>query len=326
MSRMSNYPNGFKTGITIRGIPLAVTHPGKVFFANSTSVLAATDDGVAGADVVSAGTYQRPFATIDYAIGQCTASRGDVIFVMPGHTETISAASGIDQDVIGVAVIGLGYGSLRPTINYTDTASTWTMAAASCVMHNILHTGGVDAVVSPIVVSAADCVISSCEVRDVTDQMTDGILTTADADRILITDHFHNGAAAAGGDAAIALIGMDNPVIQNFKLIGNFAVGAIDMRTTAVVDHDISDGYIWTKNAADIAIIDTITASTGKIGPNINIMLTDNAANITTAITAATAQFFGGGQTAGLNGASLLVCNLAGESAMTLNVTQSTDA
>ena len=326
MSNMPNYPNGFKNGLTVRGLPLAITHPGKIFFVNSTSVLAATDDGVAGADSPASGTYQRTFATIDYAFSQCTASRGDVIFVMPGHTETISAASGIDQDVAGTAVIGLGHGSLRPTINYTDTASTWTMAAADCVMSNILHTGGVDAVVSPIVVSAADCVIDNIEIKDVTGQMVDGILTTAGADRILITNHFHNGAAAAGGAAAIALIGMDNPVIKNFKIIGNFSVGGIDMRTTAVVDHDISDGYIWTKNAADICIVDTITASTGKIGPNINMMLTDNAANITTAITAATGQFFGGGQTAGLNGASLLVCNLAGESAMTLNVPQSTDA
>jgi hypothetical protein len=320
---ISNFPNGFAAGVTIRGIPITQLHPGKVYFVNSSSVLA--PGGIAGADLGN-GTYTQPFATIDYAIGRCQASAGDIIMVMPGHTETISAASGIDQDVAGVAVIGLGSGSLRPTINYTDTASTWTMAAANCSMMNILHTGGIDAVVSPIVVSAADCSIVQCELRDVTGQMVDGILTTADADRIYIGDHFHNGAAAAGGAAAIALIGMDNPVIENFKIIGNFSVGGIDMRTTAVVDHDIHDGYIWTKNATDVCIVDTITASTGKVGPNISMMLTDNAANITTAITAATAQFFGGGQTAGLNGASLLVCNLAGESAMTLNVTQSTDA
>ena len=35
----------------------------------------------------------RPFATIDYAVGQCTASQGDIIYVMPGHAETVSAAS-----------------------------------------------------------------------------------------------------------------------------------------------------------------------------------------------------------------------------------------
>jgi hypothetical protein len=155
--------------------------------------------------------------------------------------------------------------------------------------------------------------------------MTDGVLTTADADRLQIYDHFHNGAAAAGTNAAIALIGMDNPVIQNFKIIGNFAVGGIDCRTTAVVDLDIGNGYIWNKNSADIGIVDTITASTGRIGPNIHVMVTDNAANITEALTGATFQYFGSGQTAGLGGNSNLVCNLAGEAAVTHNAVLSTD-
>lgn len=38
-----------------------------------------------------------PFATIDYAVGQATASNGDVIYVMPYHAETVSAAGGAAQ-------------------------------------------------------------------------------------------------------------------------------------------------------------------------------------------------------------------------------------
>lgn len=319
---MSNYPNGFNS-VTIRGVPLTQLHPGKVFWVNGSSVL--PDKGVGGSNN-NDGTYLRPFATVDYAIGRCTASRGDIIAVMPGHTETVAAASGVDLDVAGVAIVGLGTGSLRPTFNYTATASTMTIAAANCTLYNTLHTGGIDAVVSPIVVSAADCTLDNNELRDVTGQMTDGILTTADADRLSITNHIHHGAAAAGGAAAIALVGMDNPYISDFKLIGNFSVGAIDVRTTAAVDVYIKDGYIWNKNAADIGIVDTITASTGKIGPNIHVMVADNAANITEALTGATFHYFGSGNTAGLNGASNLVCNLAGEAAMTHNAVQSTDA
>ena len=118
----SNYPNGIKD-LVLRGTPITQLHPGVVYFVNSTSVFA--KGGIAGSNN-NPGTYQRPYATIDYAIGQCVANRGDIIVVMPGHTETISAAAGVAQDVAGVAVIGLGDGSLRPTINYTATASTWT--------------------------------------------------------------------------------------------------------------------------------------------------------------------------------------------------------
>lgn len=311
---MSNYPNGFANGVTIRGVPVQVAHPGEVFFVNNSSVLA--KGGIAGSDG-NDGSYKRPFSTIDYAIGKCAANRGDIIFVMPGHAETISAAAGIALDVAGVAIIGLGMGSLRPTLNFTATASTLTMSAANCSLKNLLLTGGIDAVVSMIVVSAADCTIENCELKDVTGQMTNGILTTAGANRLKILDHVHNGATAAGTDAAIAIVGGDRIEITASVIDGNFAVGGIDVRTTATTNlyvHDV--GRFYTRNAADIFLVDTITASTGQIGPNINIQLTDNAANITEAITGATFVVMD----------PVYVVNLAGEKAMLINWTASTDA
>lgn len=310
----SNYANGFPQGVTIRGVPLTMAHPGKVFWVNNSGVLA--EGGVGGSNG-NPGTYQKPFASIDYAVGRCTASRGDIIAVMPGHVETVTAAAGLDLDVAGIAVIGLGAGSLRATINFTTaTTADMDVDAANITLYNILFTGGVDALVAPIDVNAADCSIINCEWRDVTGQATDVILADANADRLYIDGYFHNGAAAAGGASAIALTGMDNPVIKNFKIVGNFTVGGIDIRTTAAVDVDISRGYIWTKNSADIAIVDTITGSTGRIGPDIQIMLTDNAANITASVTGATFHLFD----------PVYVCNLVNEKAMLINWTASTHA
>jgi len=309
----SNYPNGIQD-LVLRGAPITQLHPGKVFFVNGSSVLAS--GGTAGSNG-NPGTYQRPFATIDYAIGRCTAGRGDIVAVMPGHTETVSAASGIALDVAGVAVIGLGSGSLRPTINYTATAATLTMSAANCKLINILHTGGIDAVVSPIVVSAADCMIISNELRDVTGQMTDGILTTAGATRLKILNHVHSGDSAAGTNTAIAIVGGSGIEITIDKMDGNFAIGGISVRTTATTDlfvHDVQ--YFRTRNAADIFLIDTITGSTGQIGPNINLRLQDNAANITESITGATFVVID----------PVYVVNLAGEKGMLINWTASTDA
>ena len=314
MTRMSNFPNGFASGISIRGVPLVQTHPGKAFWVgNSASLL----PGEKGASNGNNGGFLAPFASIDAAVGACAANRGDIIFVRPNHTETVTAAAGLDLDVAGIAVIGLGSGANRPTVNFTTaTTADMDVDAANITVVNLLFTGGIDALAGPIDVNAADFKLIDCEYRDVTGQATDVIIADANADRLLIDGYFHNGAAAAGGSAAIALIGMDNPVIRNFRIIGNFSTAAIDMRTTAVVDHEIHDGYIWTKNAADICIKDTITASTGRIGPNLNLMLTDNAANITEAITAATAHLFD----------PIYVCNLAGEKAMLTNITASTDA
>lgn len=311
---ISNYPNGFANGITIRGVPLQVAHPGKVFWVNNSGVL--PQGGIAGSNG-NDGTYLKPFSTIDYAVGKCTASRGDIIMVMPGHVETVTAAAGLDVDVAGIAIVGLGHGALRAKINFTTaTTADMDIDAANVTLVNLLFTGGIDALAGPIDINASDCTIINCEYRDVTGQATDVIIADANADRLYIDGYFHNGAAAAGGASAIALIGMDNPLIRNFRIVGNFSVGAIDCRTTAVVDLNIYDGYIWTKNAADICIVDTVTGSTGKIGPDLNFMLTDNAANITEAVTGATFHLFD----------PVYVCNLVNEKAMLINWTASTDA
>jgi hypothetical protein len=311
----SNYPNGFNNGVTIRGMPLTMSYPGNVYWVDGSSTTPVR--GAVGGQDGNPGTFTQPFATIDYAIGKCAANRGDIIMVKPGHTETVSAAGGITLDVAGVAIVGLGLGSLRPTINFTATDSTFLMSAANCLIHNLLFAGEIDAVVSPIVVSAADNIINRCELRDVTGQMTDGILTTAGATRLQILNHVHNGAAAAGTNAAIAIVGGSGIEITIDRMDGNFAVGGIDVRTTATTDlfiHDVK--YFRTRNAADIFLVDTITASTGQIGPDINLRLNDNAANITEAITGATFVVID----------PVYVVNLAGEKGLLINWTASTDA
>jgi len=261
------------------------------------------------------GTKDEPFATLDYAVGKCTANNGDVIYVKPGHAENLGADSAVDIDVAGVRVIGLGWGASRPTFTATAAAGDFKLAAASVVIENLLFLGGIDATTGIVEVSGADCQILNCEYRDVTGQATDMILTVDGADRLLIDGLKVVGAAAAGANSAIALDGSDDAEIRNFDIYGNFAVGAIDLRTTASARVNIHDGNIWTANAADIGIVDTITASTGWIGPNLNIMVADNAANITEAVTGATFQLVD----------PVYVCNLAGEKALLINWTASVD-
>lgn len=262
----------------------------------------------------------KALSTIDAAIGKCTASRGDVIVVAPGHVETVTAAGGLALDVAGVSIIGIGSGSLRPQVNFTTAVgASMLVTAANCTVMNFLFTGGVDALTNPIHLQAADFKLYGCETRDVTGQATDFIVTTDAADRLHICDWKHLGAAAAGADTALSIVGCDDVVVENFDIYGNFAVAAIEQVTTAGNRHRYGGGtkqcYIWTENAADVAI--TLKAdTTGHIGPNINVMLQDNAANITEALVGAAAQFF----------LPLNICNLVGEVAMATNITASTDA
>lgn len=305
----------FPNGLSSFGMPLIGSGPvlttGHVWFVSS----------VTGIDANGRGTDpSRPFATIDFAVGQCTASNGDVIFVLPGHVETISAAGSLSIDVAGVTIIGIGSGAVRPTLNFTTaTTATVTISAAGCQLCNFVLTAAIDAIASMIVVSAADVVLKDLIFRDTaaTYQTVLCVLTTAAANRLLINGIRHEGDTAnAGSTSAIALVGGDSIEICNFWLEADYTGAAIDVKTTATTRLNIHDGFIRTYNSNDLCIKDTITGSTGKVGPNLNLMLKDNAANITEACTGATFIYF----------QPINVVNLAGESSMQTNITASTDA
>lgn len=305
----TNFPMGFLNGLTVRNMPLLSAYPGKVFWVDSVN-------GSNG----NKGNFERPFASIDYAVGMCTANRGDIIMVKPGHTETVTAAGGLDLDVAGIAVIGLGSGSLRPTINFTTAVGAdMDVDAANITVMNLLFTGGIDALTGPIDVNAADFSMINCETRDVTGQATDFIVTDANASRFTISGWKHLGAAAAGADTAISIVGGDDWVIENFDIYGNFAVAAIENVTTAANRVRIGGGprpnYIWTENAADCCIT-MVAASTGYIGPNLFLMLQDNAANFAGATVGAAMQFM----------KPIQIVNLAGESSADTTITASTNA
>lgn len=149
----SHFQNGFSNGVTIRGLPLQQVQPGKVWFVgNSTTVV---EGGIGGSNG-NKGTYQQPFNTLDYAIGRCTAGRGDVIFVLPGHAETISSATALNLDVAGVAIIGLGVGTSRPTFTL-DTATTTTIpvSAANITISNCVFTANFADIVSVFTLTTA---------------------------------------------------------------------------------------------------------------------------------------------------------------------------
>ena len=142
---MTNFPSGFAAGLSLRGLPLLQTQPGNVFWVDNSPTLSGGQSHnpnrtVAGSDS-NPGTYQRPFASLYYAISQCQQGNGDIIFVKPGHQEIVNGAATTVQvkdptqtfivgngtkiafDVNGVAIIGLGYGAMRPTLYFTTAAT-----------------------------------------------------------------------------------------------------------------------------------------------------------------------------------------------------------
>jgi len=297
--------------------PLPVAPSAKIFFVLATSN--ARHGDLQTEFPVDKDGVPRVYGTINAAVGACVASRGDVIYVLPGHVETVTAAGGLTIDKAGVSIIGFGRGDLRPQVNFTTAVGAdMNVDAANVWIENIRFTGGIDALTGPIDVNAANLTLKNIETADVTGQATDFIVTDANASGLTIDGWVHKGAVAAGADTAISIVGGDKISIDNFDIDGNFAVACIENVTTAVTNLNVgarSTGNLArTRNAADV-IFTAVATTTGFVN-NIFSRLQDNAANITEALVGADMQF-------GLN---LPIVNADGELAIQWNGAASTDA
>lgn len=208
---ISSFPNGFANGLSVRGMPINIAYPGKVFFLNNSSVLA--PNGVGGSDS-NLGTYKAPFSTLSGALSACTANRGDIIMVMPGHAESIVTSSTLTVSKAGVAIVGLGVGALRPTFTYiTNTTATINVTAANVSFINCLFVANLAAVVAAFTTTTAKgFVLSDCEFRDSASNLNfklivDTNTTSNDTDGLTIEKCKFNGLGATSGSALVQMDG-----------------------------------------------------------------------------------------------------------------------
>ena len=188
--------------------------------------------GVDGAGYGS--SPDKPFATVDYAIGKCTASKGDIIYVLPGHAETFAATNGFDVDLAGIAIIGLGWGAQRPTFLLDDTDAQINIGAASVRIENLRFVAGISAVVAAVQVEGVtDAMFKDCEWNwggTTGDDMIIGLELEAGAHRCIVENcRFLAEPAVAGAAAAINITGKcDNVVIRNNEFMGDYSTACVN--------------------------------------------------------------------------------------------------
>ncbi|MCP4524296.1 MAG: hypothetical protein GY833_00085, partial [Aestuariibacter sp.] len=151
---------------------------------------------------------ESPLATWDYADN--LASDDDLIYLMENHVETVASAGAISL-ASGARTIGLGQGTNRPTFTFSATASTITVTAANTEFTNIILVPSIDSVVSPIVVSAANCSLKF-EVQDASAsiEFVRAVLTTAAADNLTLDIVYRGFVAGNACVNAVRLVGGDN--------------------------------------------------------------------------------------------------------------------
>jgi len=222
---------------------------GAIFFVDSGASNSA--DGNVGRDP------SKPMATIDAAIGRCTANNGDMIVVMPGHDENPTAS--ITMDVAGVWIYGLGWGASRPTVTYGATAATTSITAASCRISNIIFDLGTVAatVTDCFSITGADCIVEDCEILPhATSQFTNFMTTTAAAVRLTLRGNRFRGLGAASGTTGLTLVGCDDLHMVGNEVSGFFTTGGIAQITTAASRVTIKDNVLanYSSTAGDYTI------------------------------------------------------------------------
>lgn len=258
-SQMSVYPGGFNNGISVRGVPIAQTHPGRAFWVsnNTTGLLAGQRGGSDG----NRGTFDSPFATLSYAVTQCVANRGDIIFIKPGHAETIIAAGTIALSIAGVAIVGLGVGSSRPTFTYT-TANTAaiTVSAANISIQNCVFTANFLSIAAAFTVSTAkNFTVQNCLFND-TDGThnflncvkSTGAANTADGLTITDSQWFGTGTTSVNSMALIADANINVTLLRNRCVLERIADAPILLTVTtgASKNIEIGDNVVISKQTA----------------------------------------------------------------------------
>ncbi len=193
---ISNYPKGFANGLNVRGMPILNSYGGDIYWVDS-------GDGSDG----NKGTFDRPFATIDYAIGQCTGSNGDIIMVKPGHSET-SLSSSIEADVAGVSIVGLGNGDNRPVLGGIATDEVIDITADDVAIKNIRFsalTSGTQAGSRKITIDSDSAVVEGCEFQCGASDDNAVYVTYQGDNSVIFNNAFE--VSADGPDTAIYLEG-----------------------------------------------------------------------------------------------------------------------
>ena len=147
---------------------------------------------------------------------------GMTINLLPGHTESITGSTNISTlaggtSATGLNIVGLGYGALRATFNWTAAASALLQNVAGCWFRNCVFNFSSTAatvVTAAMTVSAADCGLDAVEIKPATSATQ---LTTT-------------GITVASGATKYTLLGVE--VISE-----TFATNPTDiLTTTAAVD------------------------------------------------------------------------------------------
>lgn len=273
----------FQSGLSSYGVPVLPYVPGvsgasvgNVWFVNSVS---GSDGNVGTAPNRALATLSKAITLANatgYKSGQQGTSTDDVIYILPGHVETIPSAAFIAVSK-AINIVGLGSGRARPVFTWaTLTSATITIAGNNVTWSNCVFVGtGIDAIVTMFGVTGDDVTFHQCEfdIANATNQVSLGITITG-TDRFRMIGCKVHGTLNAGCTNFVQIVGAASKQ-NDYEFIGNSIIGAftttlgaINNITTACINMVVRDNVIVNSTASATKAIVLLTGSTGIVMNN----------------------------------------------------------
>lgn len=242
---------------------------------------------------------QRRFTTLAAALKQCRPGAGDVVAVLPGHTENVVDATMFNNVADGTHIVGLGSGRQdnAPTFRWTTTSSRWLLSKKNVTIQGLkLRLEGANGVVKAIEITGTGNTLSgnTIEVASAaTSKATIAVEVGTGAHDTTIQGNYFYGTATHNVTNGILVLGAAPParlrITDNEMIFSATAANGCINVTVAALQLFIARNIVYnTMTASTAAIVLGAGASDGIIANNYVGILTNGVASATGIITGAT--------------------------------------
>ncbi|KKN45582.1 hypothetical protein LCGC14_0681470 [marine sediment metagenome] len=233
---------GWKAIIYLSNLGPRLLSEAQVLFVDSGHTNASDVD-----DTEHGHSFEKPLATIDYAIGLCTAGERSVILAAPGHVDTIVNAQ-VDFDVSDITCIGIGEGDNKAAVNFGHANSSVDIGANNIHLINLRFVPSITAVLIGVDIETGvtGTKLEDCDFAEgdaAADEFIAGIEVKSGCDNTKIKGCLgRTKVASAEAVAAVYFNGAsDNCIVEKCRFIGNYSTAAIVNDTAACTDLLIDD-------------------------------------------------------------------------------------
>lgn len=224
--------------------------------------------------------------TLAAGLKQCRAGFGDIVVVLPGHSESVTGATMLDNLVAGTRIVGWGspLQSDAPTFNFTAAASQWKLDNANVSISGLKLKFSMT---TPFVTKGIDITAAGVSllgnVIETSTTSTAGALIAIEvgtgADQCLIGGNYMYGTIGTFQTHVIKVVA----AVTDLQIVGNtimapstIATGVIAIGAVAALRVLIKDNILSNTLAASTACISAgAAASSGNIVRNMCSVLND---------------------------------------------------